>query len=383
LRSSRRLPPMTRRRVLITRSRDDGAAFARSLDLFLASDADAGVRGQPQLVVEPWVDEQGLPCREYLCRIERDSRGRLLVYWTATAGSRDTQLLRFDPVTGQRSELGLIRSSALSGSGRRLAVTSDVGLRKLYDEEDRVVELPDAQGAFAFVNDDIYYVDTAWRLQRLPPGGVSEVVVDRVDGFSVVPTTKGPLIVLRLSGPTDNDPSAPTGYAIFDPVSGKASAPIAESRWLGDQTLSPDGTSLVLQDPDDATGPRLAIIDRAAGAKIPSSFRGLAPSTIWSGGQEGRRCGSGAIARSSSSERMSPSSLFKPLGTGTSRCPLNTRGALPSSPATDRVGSPSRRQQPRTDGASSWDRPAIRRARCARSTLRRPALTSIGTWTGS
>jgi hypothetical protein len=256
--------------ILPAPSPDDGAArlvVTRTtagkpfFDLYLIVDPGGGRPVTEQLIVERWFWSG---CALGYCRMPSDSRGRLLIQSVpANPNDLDYGLVRLDPVTGERSELGPASYFYLSASRRRLVVVSHGNSTKvrLIEEDDQTLQIDVVAGSVYFVGEDLYYLDDSNDLRRVIADGTSELVRAGIRSFFLLETSNGPLIVLTT---LDGEPPFFNQF-VLDPLTGQVSQPISDSG----ATLSPDGAWILKSIPVDFTTglvpTQFVLIERSTG----------------------------------------------------------------------------------------------------------------------
>jgi len=261
-------------RLLMTRPGQ--AAFFQDLYV-LSFDPVAAAPPVERLLIPDMASSVSFGCGQQVgsC-FETDARGRLLLT-TTPAGSPGglVDLVRLDPITGERFDFGPILYNELSPDGQRLLVHAAPDHQQdiLYDEDDRVIPLgvvrqDDFVGAF------LYYVDDQHQLMRLAVGGSPERVATGVDSFQALATTGATL--LALSRPAPGVPANTTGtepvQPIPDAISFLDTVTLQETPSpLGNRpfNLSPDGQWLMTA---DYIANDLTFVNRVTGeqAFIPS-----------------------------------------------------------------------------------------------------------------
>ena len=257
-------------RLLLTRP----GQSAFTLDLYALSfdPASTATPATEQLLFADLPSPSGYGCFQQMgsC-FETDGRGRLLLNATQPDGTGIVDLVRVDPVTGQRLDLGPSTYHELSPDGQRLVVHGAARSDRqatLYDQDERVVPL----GAISqdiFAGPFLYYLDDQQRLLRLAVGGTAEVVTTGVDSFAVLPTPGVPL--LTLSRPTTK-PTALPSEMTPDAISFLDTGTMEETPSpLGSAPfdVSPDGQWLITV---DYIVSALTFVNRLTGARevIPS-----------------------------------------------------------------------------------------------------------------
>jgi hypothetical protein len=238
-------------RLLVMR----GRVGATIPDLYLVSAPTDGSPPSEALVTEGWVwTPQVGSCHDLFgpC-FPVDARGRLLLTGNFDHSTYSSDVIRFDPATGDRVDFGPRAGFVLSPSGRRLVVyTNDnaAGMAQttLYEADDHAVDLPNANGT-TFVGEALFYVTLDHQLMRVLPDAAPESVQANVTSFEEKDVDSGPLLTLDLA--TD-DPSVGlksvidpvTLDVIFAPVpSGYTSALSSDGHWwlLINQSPTPNG----------------------------------------------------------------------------------------------------------------------------------------------
>ena len=178
-------------RFLVSRVRDDQTGT----DLVLVTDGGAGAEPGVTTLIEHWTN----PCATVRCAFPTDSRGRVLVSYSDPSGMYGSGVIRVDPVTGERTDLGKRTYFVLSPSRDRLAVFRSEPVIDLYEIDDRTTALSTNNGLF--VGEDFYFVDDLQRLHRVTPHGTPEVLRQGV--YSIwrpAGAIDRPILVLDLVG---------------------------------------------------------------------------------------------------------------------------------------------------------------------------------------
>jgi len=251
-------------RVLITRPAASGKEF--SLDLIVVSVDAAGGPPVERLLATDIAGTFDQACGRPECV---DARGRVFIITGFDPVLGFPLLVRIDPVTGDRRELGAAPYIIFSPSAARFLVTDTRdGATTLYEADDRAVPLGDESSA-TFFGEDVYYLTAQRDLMRLAPGGAPERLATEIGSFIPPQLPGGTLMV--LSRPTA-DRTVST-YAILDTVTlEETPSPLGTTPF----TLSPDGRWLFTLESD--TG-HVTFTERTTGSQ---DFAQLSPYSLGS-----------------------------------------------------------------------------------------------------
>jgi hypothetical protein len=207
----------------------------------------------------------GVGCTVSPC-FPTDARGRIFMSTSLDPMGGDSLLMRIDPETGEKLELGRQTNFALSPSGQRLLLSAydyNAGYmhQTLYEADDRPVTLPDAAWG-SFVGEDLFYVTNDMSLMRLRPNGAPELVRGGVNSFGTVKIETG----MRLFVYVATDDLAAPQTAIIDPVTLEEIVAPIDAGYV--MSLSPDGRWLLSSRPGAiGAGPDITLLDVTTGAK--------------------------------------------------------------------------------------------------------------------
>jgi hypothetical protein len=249
-------------RLLVARIRPGETYLA---DIYLVSAPADGSAPTERLLVEnaSW---WGMGCRAGPC-FQSDARGRLFISTDIDFMQGNSKLVRVDPATGDRLDLGRQANPSLSPSGRRLVTTTwdpvtGMSSVTLYEFDDSVVSVADTTFA-AFAGEDLFYVTKDLSLMRVQPNSAAELVRAGVNSFDAAKTDAGQRMLLYLYPATDN-PAMPQ-MSIIDPVTLEEILPPFDA---GNVSPSPDGRWLaVYRFSLDSSTEEFSLLDVATGAE--------------------------------------------------------------------------------------------------------------------
>lgn len=226
-------------RILVARAaQDEGAS-----DLYLVSVDAAGTPPAERMLAANVVANPygGCTFGTRPC-LQADARGRLLVFSGFDPATGGSSMARIDPLTGDRTELGVITNLTLSPSGQRLVVErrGEDANATLYESDDRAVPLDVVDGAFA--DEVFYYLTSQHEAMRLAPGGAPERLATGVT--LVRPFTVDGGVVLELMRPTA-DPAVDTDAFLDTATLRETPSPLASHTFFA---ISPDGHWLLSTD---------------------------------------------------------------------------------------------------------------------------------------
>jgi hypothetical protein len=237
-------------RVLVTRP-GDGPHLA---DLYVVAVDGGGGPPVETLLAQKFLDDcSGAPGGCF----RTDARGRLLVYTgDPSLLAASNPLSRIDPLTGDRTDLGLAKWHLLSPSGARLLVVPGAGPPLLYDGDEGPVPLDDVtNNQLFFAGEVLYYITQQHELKRLAAGGTPEVVATAVDAAGLPQLDVTAAREIWIQRGTGFDPAS-HAYSYLDPVTLKeTSCPPASTTCVA----TPEGRWLV------AAGDTITITDRTTG----------------------------------------------------------------------------------------------------------------------
>ena len=248
-------------RLLITRPGD--GPFLVNLYVLSFDPSGGGTPPTEQLLMANLPSPLGSGCiqRHGGC-LETDARGRLLLVASPRDDTGVVDVVRVDPLTGERLDLGPSIYHELSPDGQRLIVhgtaRSGDGQVTLYDQDDRVIPLGAVQKD-QFIDGFLYYLDDRGRLMRLAVGSAPELVATGVDSFSW--TARANSQLLTLSRPAATADLTPDSLSFLDTVTLQETPSPLGSRPFD---MSPDGQWLVTA---DQVANDVAFVNRLTGAQ--------------------------------------------------------------------------------------------------------------------
>lgn len=240
--------------VLPARSPDDGVAriLARrprpgeeyQADLFAVVVPPAGGPVKEVLLAERHTCASFGPC------VQVDHRGRAFVWSTeATTFQLGMKTLaRVDPDTGERVDFGMRSRVLLSPSRQRALIAMEYGEvdSRLIGPDDETVVLSEGTRDFAFIGEDLYFVNGAHEVARLAPGVADQTVKTGVVSMSVVPSVDSASGTRLLLVPQDASVSSTAAVSLLDPVTGEEMTFPAGVRT--EPSFSPDGRWALVRD---------------------------------------------------------------------------------------------------------------------------------------
>jgi len=243
-------------RLLVARISPDGARN----DVYVVSVPDVGPPSERLLVADL---PSGVPCPPRASGFLSapcypiDTRGRVYIFTSVDPNRGTGHLARFDPVTGERLDLGDGEYFFMSPARDRVVVSS-LPDDTLFENDGQATTLTgEGRGNAQFVGEDLFYLVAGQGLLHLPPHGVPELVQAGVTGLSQQPTDSGPLLITTTPGA---DPNFGRSF-VLDPVTLETLFAPVEMYPI---SVSPDRRWLLV---DDLFEQRLTFIDRITGAQ--------------------------------------------------------------------------------------------------------------------